>query len=131
MTFAWAGDICDPEILGKLVYFDAPARAKASEVLASMPDAIRAQYPTPEAFYGLLMAASYLEAPPPGADLLEKAEMVELTPGRAVLRQTGLQFQQTPDGWKCVVPLDGVQGLPNVLNSRTLAKLAAAKSETP
>lgn len=131
LTFAWAGDICDPEILGKLLFFDAPARAKASEVLATMPDAIRAQYPTPEAFYGLLMAASCLEAPPPGADLLEKAEMVELTPGRAVLRQTGLQFQQTPDGWKYVMPLDGVQGLPSVLNSRTLAKLAAAKSDTP
>ena len=128
MTFAWAGDICDPEILGKLVYFDAPARAKASEVLASMPDAIRAQYPTPEAFYGLLMAASCLEAPPPGADLLAKMEMVELQPGRVAL-QTGLQFQQTPDGWKCVVPLDGVQGLPNLLNSQTLAKLAAGTAQ--
>jgi hypothetical protein len=124
MTFAWAGDISDPEILGKLVYFDPPARAKASDVLATMPDSIRAQYPTPEAFYGLLLAASSLGGPPPGPDLLEKAEIVELRPGRVVQRPPGLEFQQTPDGWKYVMPLGGVEGLPSILNSETLAKLA-------
>jgi RNA polymerase sigma factor (sigma-70 family) len=125
MTFAWASDIGDPEVLGQLLYLDASARAKASEILATMPEAIRAQYPTPEAFYGLLMAASCLEAPPPGADILGTAKIVELQPGRVALQPTGIQFQQTPDGWKHALPLAGVQGLPNVLNSQTLAKLAA------
>jgi hypothetical protein len=124
LTFAWAGDISDPVILSTLIYFDPAARAKANEVLATMPDAIRAQYPTPEAFYGLLMAASMLGGPPPGADLLEKAQTVELQPGRAVLRPGEQQFQQTPNGWKYVLPLDGVEGLPSLLNSQTLAKLA-------
>lgn len=129
MTFAWAGDICDPEVFGKIITFDGPAREKAIAVLASMPETIRTQYPTPEAFYGLLLAASCLEAPPPGADILEAFTIVELSPGRAAHRAPGStrnnwEYQQTPDGWKYVLPEAGVTGLPSILNSQTLAKLA-------
>jgi hypothetical protein len=131
MTFAWALDVSDPEAIGKLIYFDAPPRAKAGEILATMPDAIHAQYPTPEAFYGLLLAASSLTGPPPGPELLEKAVFVELQPGRVEMRPPGHQYQQRPDGWKYVMPLDGVEGLPSILNSRTLARLASTKPETP
>ena len=123
MTFAFAGDIGDPVILGQMVYFDRPAREKATAVLATMPDSIRAQYPTPEAFYGLLLAASCLEGPPPGADIVDTAQIIELSPGRVEQRPPGLQFQQTPDGWKYVLPLNGVEGLPSLINSQTLAKL--------
>jgi len=77
MTFAWAGDVCDPEAFGQIITFDGPAREKALAVLASMPEAIRAQYPTPEAFYGLLLAASCLEAPPPGADSQTLAKLAK------------------------------------------------------
>jgi RNA polymerase sigma factor (sigma-70 family) len=129
LTFAWAGDICDPEILGQLLYFDSAAREKALAVLATMPESIRTQYPTPEAFYGLLLAASCMEAPPPGADILEKARIVELSPGRVSHQPPGStrddwQYQQTPAGWKYVLPLAGVEGLPSILNSQTLANLS-------
>lgn len=130
MTFAWAGDICDPEVFGEIITFDDPAREKALAVLATMPETIRTQYPTPEAFYGLLLAASTLEAPPPGADILEQnMVMVELQPGRAAMRRKGSdrnmhEYQLTETGWKYVLPEVGVTGLPSILNSQTLAKLA-------
>jgi RNA polymerase sigma factor (sigma-70 family) len=129
LSFAWAGDLCDPDEIAKLVYFESDARDKALEILATMPEAIRIQYPTPEAFYGLLLAASQLAAPPPGADLIEQSStFVELSPGRVAMRRKGgdrnfHEYQLTDAGWKYVLPLAGVNGLPNNLNSQTLAKL--------
>jgi RNA polymerase sigma factor (sigma-70 family) len=129
MSFAWASDICDPDVFSEMITFDGPAREKALGVLATMPESIRTQYPTPEAFYGLLLAASCLEAPPPGADILETFTIVELSPGRVAHRAPGStanhwEYQQTPEGWKYVLPEVAVTGLPSILNSQTLAKLA-------
>jgi hypothetical protein len=130
LTFAWAGDICDPDECGKLVYFDSDAREKALAIWATMPEAIRTQYPTPEAFYGLLLAAAQLEAPPPGADVIEHSStFVELSPGRVAMRRKGSdrnfhEYQLTDAGWKYVMPEAGIKGLAGILNSQTLAKLA-------
>ncbi|WP_164976257.1 RNA polymerase sigma factor [Oleiharenicola lentus] len=128
-TFAWASDICDPDELAKVITFDAAARAKALEILATMPEAIRTEYPTPEAFYGLVLAATCLEAPPPGADLIERFMVeVELKPDRVAMRRKGSdhnnhEYQLTADGWKYVIPEVGVIHMPKNLNSQTLAKL--------
>lgn len=128
-TFAWASDLCDPSELARLVYFDRDVREKAVAVLATMPETLRAQYSTPEAFYGMLLAAACLVAPPPGADMLDLVTVVELSPGRAATRRKGSEvnfheYQLTDDGWKYVLPLAGVTHLPRNLNSQTLAKLA-------
>lgn len=130
MTFAWAGDVCDPEAFERIILLEPPVRAKALEVLASMPEAIRAEFSSPEAFYGMLLAASCIEGPPPGADLLEKWEIVEIRPGRVGHRAPGQtrfhgEYQNTSDGWKYVLPMVAVDGLHGILNSRTLAKLSA------
>lgn len=130
LTFAWAGDIADPVELAGIITFDADGREAALEVLAGMPDGIRAQYATPESLYGMLLAASCLEGPPPGADWIEKnLTFVELSPDRFATRNPGSdrnvhEYQRTNTGWKYVVPLVGVRGLPSILNSETLAKLA-------
>jgi hypothetical protein len=129
LTFAWASDICDPDELGKVITFDGPAREKALAILATMPEAIRAQYPTPESFYGLVLAATCLEAPPPGADVIERFMVeVELQTGRVAMRQKGSnrnnhEYQLTVEGWKYVIPEVGVTNMPRNLNSQTLAKL--------
>lgn len=128
-TFAWASDICDADELAKVITFDSAARAKAEEILGTMPEAIRKEYPTPEAFYGLVLAATCLAAPPPGADLIELFTVeVELRPGRVAMRRKGSdhnnhEYQLTADGWKYVIPELGVIHMPNNLNSGTLAKL--------
>jgi hypothetical protein len=129
MSFAWAGDISDPDEIGKLVYFESDVREKALAIWGTMPEAIRVQYPTPEAFYGLLLAASTMEGPPPGADVMERSmAMVELKPGRTAMRKKGSdknfhEYQRTDEGWKYVLPEAGVKGLVGILNSQTLAKL--------
>ncbi len=130
LTFAWASDAGDPDELAKVITFDPAVRDKAAAVLASMPESIRAQYPTPEKFYGMLYAVEGLEAPPPGEDLIEQgiSGQDELRPGRIALQTVGSrgnfhEFQQTSDGWKYVVPEVAVVHLPGNLNSETLAKL--------
>jgi hypothetical protein len=131
-TFAWAGDICDPAVMGRLVHLDPEARQKATEILNSMPAEVRAQYPTPEAFYGLLLALSCLGGPPPGADVLESMEpnidQVELSPGRVAFRMKGStrtmqEYQKVGNDWKYVLPLVGVEGLPANLSNETLVRL--------
>ena len=132
MSFAWAGDICDPEEMGKLLYFDPPVREKALAVLATMPESIRAQYPTPERLYGLFTAAQCLEAPPPGADVIERAMAtgteVELRTGRVAIGQAGnprsaREFQLTPEGWKYVMPEASISAGPKILKSGTFERL--------
>lgn len=137
LTFGWATDICDPDELAKLVYFDAKAREAAVAVLAGMPEEIRAQYPTPEKLYGMLLAASCLEAPPPSAEMMERMmAVVEIAPGRAASRRVGSdrnyhEYQLTEAGWKYVLPEAGVRGLPGILNSGTLARLNKTAATSP
>lgn len=130
MTFAWACDTCDPDELAKLVAFDAAAREEATRVLASMPDEVRRAYPNVEAFYGMLLAASCLEAPPPSADLMQRfMNVIEIGPGRAATRRVGSdrnthEYVLTDSGWKYELPVAGVKGLPGILNSATLTRLS-------
>lgn len=130
MTFAWACDTCDPDDLAKLVAFDPDGREAAGQVLATMPEEIQKAYPTVEAFYGMLLAASCIEAPPPGADLMQRfMNVVEIGPGRAATRRVGSdrnthEYVLTESGWKYVLPVSGVKGLPGILNSETLARLS-------
>ncbi len=133
MTFTWASDICDPDELAKVITFDPAARQKALEVLATMPEAIRQQYPIPEAFYGLVLAATCLEGPPPGADLIERnTTEVELKPDRFAMRRKGSnrnehEYQLTTEGWKFVIPEGAVTLWPGNLNSQTLARLGGGR----
>jgi len=131
MTFAFACDTADPSLMAKLIYFDDATRAEAQKMLATMPDAIRTQYPTAESFYGLCLAAACIEAPPPGADLMERFMVIaEVGPGRIATRRLGSsrnvhEYKQTAEGWKYVVPLVAVKYAPLNLASETLAKLSA------
>jgi len=81
-----------------------------------------------EELYGFFYAADALIAPPPGADVLERFEFVEIAPGRYAARQPGSsrnfhELRQTPEGWKDVLPLNGVIGMAHTLDNPTLAKL--------
>ena len=133
MSFAWACDVCDPDVLGSLVYLDETTLAHAKKVLASMPESVRAQYPSPEAFYGFLLAAACIEAPPPNAELAKRMlTVVSLAEDRVASRRLGSdqnmhEFQHTADGWKYVLPDIAIDSLPSLLNSQTLAKLSQKK----
>jgi len=132
MSFAWAADTGEIGSMAKLLWFENKTREKALAVLATMPDSLRAQYRTPEELYAFFFTADALVAPPPGADLIEGNVVVDLSPGRVVMRRPGAppnqydhEFQQTSDGWKYVVPEIAVDNMPKVLANETLAKLGA------
>ena len=38
------------------------------------------------------------------------------------------EYQQTESGWKYIIPVSGVRGLPGILKSDTLARLSARVS---
>ncbi len=130
LTSAWAADVCDPAAFAKLITFEGKGREKALALLAAMPDSIRKQYPTPEDFYGLVLAAATLQGPPPSSDILEQFKIVELSPERAASRRPGSdqnyhEYQLTADGWKWVIPEPAVEPMAVSLNSETLARLSA------
>jgi len=112
-TFAWASDQGNTDALAKLIYFDGDGRSKATAILATLPEAVRAEYPTPEALYALFIADDALTHPPPPDDIANTASENYLTPDRVKYTFPagggGLQFQNTPDGWKYVIPAGVVQ----------------------
>lgn len=130
-TFGWAGAMSDPDAFARTIYLDDAARAKALELLARMPDSIRAQCQTAEQFCGLILAAATLEGPPPDADTFERSStLVELRPDRVAVRRSGStanyhEYQLTPDGWKWVLPARAIEPMSTNLSSATLARLAA------
>ena len=129
-SFAWACDITDVAALSKLLWFDPAERERARAILATMPPSIQAEYPTPEDFYAFVLVADALVYPPPTPEMFAQFHSVELSQGRATLRKENSthnfqEYQQTPEGWKFVVPAIGVERWPNNLNNELLTKLSA------
>ncbi|MFO1448390.1 MAG: sigma-70 family RNA polymerase sigma factor [Opitutaceae bacterium] len=129
MSFAYASDATDVDLLAKLIWFDPELRQRAAAMLATYPESIRAAYPTPEQFYALVIAADALIYPPPGPDTFANFTAVELSPGRVAMRRKGSdrnfhEYQLTPEGWKFVMPAVGVERWPNNLNNELLVRLS-------
>ena len=128
MTFAWACNSFDTATVSKMIWMDPPARQKAEEILSGMPVSVRSQFKTPEELYAFFYTADALIAPPPGSDVVESFQLVEIAPGRYAARQPGSsrnyhELQQTPEGWKDVLPLNGVVGMAHTLDNPTLVQL--------
>ncbi len=122
-TFAWASDAADADALAAMLWFDPDVREKALATMAQLPPSLIFQYPTPEKFYGFIIAALCLQAPPPGADVVERmiasAKPEQLREGR--LRYPNrYELQHTPEGWKWVFPEVGVTTWLHVLGDSVL-----------
>ena len=65
LTFAWANDAADADALARIIWFDPDVRQKALDTMAQLPPSLVSQYPTPEQFYGFILAALSLQAPRP------------------------------------------------------------------
>jgi RNA polymerase sigma factor (sigma-70 family) len=128
LTFAWATDSADVDALARMIWLDPETRQKAIEVMAQQPKALVAEYPTPEQFYAFIVAALCLQAPPPGADLVEQKldgmKAREVRPGRLAF-PNNYEFQQTEQGWKWVLPERAVTVWLHVLNDSVLTMPAA------
>ena len=129
LTLAWARDTGDAGALAKILTYEEKGKEAIRALHAGLPANIRAQFPTPEEFVVFLFVADTLLRPLPGVDLAEKFVATETGPGRAVVgrpgaTQGGLNWVQTEEGWKFVVP----DGLPDwlakgVLGNEMLDKL--------
>jgi hypothetical protein len=111
----------DVATLAKITTYDEQGMESIRTIYAGMPATIRTQYPTPGELMAFFFVADTLLSPPPGMDVAEKFTATETGPGRAFLRRPGatgggLEFIQTAEGWKCVVPAH----YPAILTQRIL-----------
>jgi RNA polymerase sigma factor (sigma-70 family) len=120
LSYGWAADAGDVAALVKLTSYGEKGRVSIQAIHASMPAAIRAQYPTPDELVAFFFVADTLLTPVPGADVTETFVASEAGPGRALLHRPGskggLNFIQTAEGWKCVVP----DSYPEILAKRIM-----------
>jgi RNA polymerase sigma factor (sigma-70 family) len=136
MTFAWASDTAEVKVLSGMIFFDGDSRKEALEVLAAMPDSIRAEYPTPEELYAFFLVAQTQLEPPPGPDILEQKRPIEVSPGRVKFLQPGQQeprywdwaYQSTDSGWKLVIIPDLIPVMAqSVMKKEFFTEIPAAK----
>jgi len=129
MSHAWASDTGDVAALAKLTTFDEKGFESVRAIQAGLPDAIRAQYKTPEELVAFLYIADTLLSPVPGAEVIEPFIATELKPGRMALHRAGtpargLEFVLTAEGWKHEVPARYPAILaPRILGNEMLTKL--------
>lgn len=134
LSFAWAADVADFDMLANLVWFDGDGRAAARKILDAMPASVRAEYASPEALYGAFLSAQTQLGPPPGPEWFAQLEPVEVGAGRVKFRRPGKQqfefwsSQQTDAGWKVVIPAELVPVIARaVLSESFVAQVAPAK----
>jgi RNA polymerase sigma factor (sigma-70 family) len=114
-TFAtqlWAARTGDIALEASTLAFGAEARAKLEAVEAGLPEAMRAEYDTPEKLMAYMLAGS--PHPVGGMEVLGEVDVdandVTLQTewqhvDDSVIHQSEINLQQNADGWKMVVPL--------------------------
>lgn len=129
LTYVWAIDSGDAAALRKILRYDDEGKGAIRAIYARMPASIRGQYLTPEDLMVFFFLADSLLSPAPDAEVIEKFRAIETTPGHAVLRPPGaehggMEWIQTPDGWKVIVPGSQCERLSQrILGNEMLAKL--------
>jgi RNA polymerase sigma factor (sigma-70 family) len=126
-TQLWAARTGDIALEASAITFGAEARAKLEALAATLPDAMRAEYDTPEKLMAFMLAGS--PHPVGGMDVLGEVDTdandVTLETewqhvDDPVVHKSEVNLQQGADGWKMVVPLPLVERASNYL-SRTLS----------
>lgn len=111
-TQLWAARTGDIALEARSLTFGAEARAKLEAVGASLPDALRTEYDTPEKLMAFMLAGS--PHPVGGMQVLGETEVdandVTLQTewqhvDDDIVHQSDVSLQLGSDGWKMVVPL--------------------------
>jgi hypothetical protein len=114
-TILWAAAGGDIDLLSQMLKLDPSARAKAVEILAGLPDDLRATYSTPERLIALLGAKDVAVDAMRVVDAKEfpqaktTALIVQLEDAKGKQKTTSLAFRQDDEGWKLVVPPEIVE----------------------
>lgn len=131
-TYFWALDTGDESALSQLFTYDEATRSRILEYRDALPPELQPQFPDPQSLVVFLYLADAMLNPTPEIDI-DSAYITEtLDPDRAETHQTkypngrGLQWMNTPDGWKCLVPADYITVMANrVLKNPLFTHLAA------
>ncbi len=107
-TFAWACDRGDTEAVGKLLYLDPGARAKAEAYLATLPEDVRTRWRSVDDMAAALLTHQGMARPFPDGDILATATSESVSAERVVLHLPGTsrsrtEYLKTDTGWKYVI----------------------------
>lgn len=129
VTALWAAASGDVNALAGLLVVEGAARTRAEVLLNGLPDAVRAQYVSPEHFVALMFIGK--EALPGSMQVVEQAESPEhpeittlrlrLQNAESPARTTNLVMQRQDDGWKVMVPVSAVERYGNALRETPVA----------
>lgn len=113
-SFAWACDHGDVDALATLLTFESDGRAKLAAYVAKLPESQRAQWASPERLAATVCIAGYLRWPYPPADVIDLATVEPISADRVRLRLPGTaldggNYLKTAEGWKFVIPNDGIE----------------------
>ena len=97
-----------------LFIIDDEAKPRAEAIYAAIPNQLRIEWDSMEAFAAAMIVHNGIEKPYPGAQVLALAKIEPISEGRVALQLpgasvSGLVFQQTAEGWKYVIS-DAVVG---------------------
>jgi len=112
----WAASGGDLDVLKETLSINDETRAKAEEMLMTLPGAARSQYPTPEDLLAVVVAGN---VPLDKVQLVARqqidadhvTEYLRLKNADGITRQVYLSLDQSPDGWRLVVPSSVVEQL--------------------
>jgi hypothetical protein len=115
-TVLWAASGGDLDVLKETLSINDETRAKAEEMLMTLPGAARSQYPTPEDLLAVVVAGN---VPLDKVQLVARqqidadhvTEYLRLKNADGITRQVYLSLDQSPDGWRLVVPSSVVEQL--------------------
>lgn len=120
-TFMWASDRADTSTLARTIAFGGNGRQRALAVLAALPQDAQAQFSSPEELYALLIADDALSSPPPPEEIVQSVKVQFDGTDQAILIFPGPNHQQvyqnTPEGWKFVIPEGAVEQFANSILS--------------
>jgi hypothetical protein len=109
-TFAWACANGDAARVERLLCFEEVARDKAQAFMATLPDAARRNWSTPEAMAAALFIADASEHPFPAAMILAKATPAALAVDRVLLELPGAgplrehtEYVKQGESWRYVI----------------------------
>ena len=107
-TMAWACDQGDMKTMARLFIIDDEARPAANATYAALPDAIRHEWKSLEAFAAAIIVHNGIEQPYLGNEILALARIEPVSQDRVVLQLpgaivSGVVFQLTSEGWKYVI----------------------------
>jgi hypothetical protein len=115
-TMLWAASGGDLDALKETLSINDETRAKAENMLTTLPGAARSQYATPEDLLAVVIAGN---VPLDSAQVVARqqndadhvTEYLRLKNADGITRQVYLSLYQSPDGWRLVVPSSVVEQL--------------------